>query len=91
MNNVIRILEQAGQSADFMFSDEVSQAEFLRRADMTQDVLSALAAHDQDGLGQLLGIRTNMICAVFPADDEEDDDKDDEETDEDTEEGGDRH
>jgi hypothetical protein len=79
MSNVIAFLESMGRDATIKptGSEYVAAVESLGLDDAPHQ---ALLARDAGALGDLLGGRTKMICALFPADDDnkKDDDQEDE-------------
>ncbi len=84
MSNVIQLLEKIGQDSALRFAatDELNSETAL--ADVRPEIADALKIGDQEKLVALLGARTNIVCAVFPAkqdEDEKDDDKEEDEQD----------
>ncbi|MBW8312680.1 MAG: hypothetical protein K0M64_11690 [Rhizobium sp.] len=82
MSNVIAFLEALGREASPIES-EVEYIASVEALDVDDQVRHALLARDAGKLGELLGARPRMVCALMPADDDErkDDDGDDDDKD----------
>lgn len=70
MSNVIAFLESLGNNAakSKLAGDDYVAA--VNALDLDDAPRQALLARDASGLNDLLGGRSKMICALFPADDE---------------------
>ncbi len=75
MRNLIEFLERMGRDPQLRDADPASLAAAMNAAGLSPELREAIAQRDQARLEALLGARTNVICGLFPADD---DDKEDE-------------
>lgn len=86
MSNVIQLLEKIGQdSALRSAATDVLNSE-TALADVRPEIADALKFGDQEKLVAILGARTNIVCAVFPAKQDEDEKEDEREDDKDEDE-----
>ncbi len=84
MSNVIQLLERLGRDADAINSADAILNHAAATSDLSAEIIIALKTRDQAMLIALLGARTNVFCAVFPAKQDEDEkDKQDEDEEED--------
>lgn len=79
MSNVIQLLERLGQSPVDNHSIETFLDQATTSPSVSLAIAKALKSGNQSDLVALLGARTNVFCAVFPAkeNDGEDEKKDD--------------
>lgn len=73
MSNVIRLIERLGQDSAACRSTDTIALEPAEKSAIAPQVIDALKSGDQARLLLLLGARTNVFCAVFPAKQDEED------------------
>ena len=64
MNRTIAFLETLGSRADLEETAALRAA--AENAELSADLIEALASRDRGQIEALLGARTNLVCAVFP-------------------------
>jgi hypothetical protein len=69
MSVIISLLEKMGQNAALRYANAEQLAELM--ADTDPALIEAVIAGDQKGLEGILGARSNIVCAVYPADEPE--------------------
>lgn len=79
MSNVIEFLEKMGSDARLRHSGTGQIAATLQQSNLDPELAAAILAGDQKRLEVLLGARTNVICGMAPAEEEQQPDKDREE------------
>lgn len=84
MSNVIAFLESLGRDAALAPSTE-GFADAVCNAGLGDDARAALLAGDARALNDLLGGRPTMVCALFPADDDQKQDDEQKEGEDDSE------
>lgn len=80
MSNIINLLEKMGQSAEFRYASAEQLTVLMANTDPA--LIDAVIAGDQHRLDELLGARSNIVCAVYPADEPAREEPQDEEDDE---------
>lgn len=76
MSKVIHVLEQMSRDATFQDEDAVNK--LLIAAELDSEITKAIINKDVISLERQLDVRTDMMCGVFPAEEEdENEDKED--------------
>ncbi len=71
-NESVKYLESLGMRIVF------NETEALADKDVPKEVVAAIKERNVDELERLLGARTNLVCGIFPAEDDEEDDSEEE-------------
>lgn len=79
MSKIINLLEKMGQNAEFRYADAEQLARLM--ADTDPALLEAIVAADQHAIELLLGTRSNIVCAIYPADEPKQDEPEDDDQD----------
>jgi hypothetical protein len=66
MSTVISLLEKIGQDANLRYADKTTITEQLDPA-----LAAAILAGSQEQLAAVLGARTNVVCGVYAAEEDE--------------------
>lgn len=66
MSVIIQLLEKMGQSSELRYADAKQLAEWM--ADTDPALVAAVSAGDQQAIEAILGVRANVVCGIFPAD-----------------------
>ncbi|MBU0912376.1 MAG: hypothetical protein KKF22_07545 [Gammaproteobacteria bacterium] len=69
MSKIISLLEKMGQNAEFRYANADQLATLM--ADTDPELIDAVIAGDQKRLDAALGVRSNIVCAVYPAEEPE--------------------
>ncbi len=81
MSKIISLLEKMGQNAEFRYANAEQLASLM--ADTDPALIDAVIAGNQQALETILGTRSNIVCAIYPADEPHQDEPADDEQDED--------
>ncbi len=81
MSKIISLLEKMGQNAEFRYANVEQLAALM--ADTDPALIEAVIAGDQQSLETILGTRSNIVCAIYPADEPQQDEPADDEQEED--------
>ena len=85
MSKIIQVLEQMGQDAIIQTPEAL--AEFIENSELNEEQQVTLASQDGNALTTLLDVKKDIVCMIFPAEDDEpseDEDSDDSEDSEDS-------
>lgn len=67
MSNIVKFLEKVGQDCDLRAAKTHAWQAALDQQVLSPELRQALLNRDQSALTTLLGARSNVVCAVFPA------------------------
>lgn len=70
MNNIIKLLDRIGSSADLRQLDDSILAKVANPLDLDESVQKAILAQDNAALEMLLNARNKVVCAICPAEEE---------------------
>jgi hypothetical protein len=81
MSKIVRLLERLGENAQFRYANAEQLAVLISGTDPA--LIDAVISGDQLALEATLGARSNIVCAIYPADEPHQDEPSDDEQDED--------
>lgn len=81
MSVVINLLEKLGQTAGLRYANPEQLAELMQGTDPA--LIQAVIDGDQQALESILGSRSNIVCAIYPADEPKQDEPADDDQDDD--------